>query len=1064
MMKSKYLMTGMMTMALAIVAGCSHDDGIRNYSDAEKLENAQEKLGVEIDPNQDWNMTATVKASVSVNLGLDQNYTVGVYDDNPMFSSNVHFYAKETVSEGGTVDLTFEAPSAASSLYVAVFDSKNRYLVQNVKVDGGVMEAVFGAGANAARMTRATEAEAPTYAKTLNDFLNPTVETCAEFVSINNSYKWMVDQGLLEVVDRTLSAETMHVYTAFTDADLAVQSTLSDLIYTEGTAGTTTSETAAYKVAAGYDPASGTSVNVMNGSTKVGTLTFGDQVSFAPSAETIEGSFWYGALNQTGGNIISTPNGINSGDAWKYGGAFILDDTYTITIAPAKACTVTIEQATTNENTLKFDGSELSIASAVAGSQGRVYTIENVSAVTHTITKGSGESGIWKVTVTYVAGAASSAAVSDAGYAFAGNGYTNRLVRTYYRFTPEVDGNLTFYHKQNGSNNAITITDNGNYYKMWSNDFHNWGWNDANIPLEVVAGHTYEITLNTDEDGCYGIKMDYTVTTGSSEASSYYVGHGDGKHYRVAAGTEVSHAFSINTTQGKVNETVIYVEGTLHVNSNCTMNGVTMVVANGGNLVVDGTANMSNTGRIVVMAGGRITGANDSNSSKADVYNVNNGMPCYNAGTIDYDGELNINGSNFYNCGTVDVDVLRNTSGGLITNFGHITARTNMGAADAYNCTFVNGCYMHYTEQAGIGHLTMLKNSRLDVDGLCEFNQSWTEGFDASAAENALAYNPANPNILMDKSVVNVGTAYVTNTVFKGPSAADEIAIVKMGKVQVGNGTDLMQRENCYFDWDITELYNKENVKYQDIPAEEKVNNRYGYLVDYYRVHITKFISESSSPITIPAAASAEDCTGAGYNPSGETVIVEDRPAVWSYAFEDTPDGDYDMNDVVLKVSYHYDEDTKTVDESQLDITLCCSGASLSLRAYLGSQVLFGNKEVHDFFGEQAGTLINTGLETDVDYVSSTITTPEGFTFADADFWIDSPVVIGGVHIAKAGQDPHGIVVPCDWQWPLEYVCIKLAYPNFIEFAKDASTTDEAIRGWYKQTTTNPVAGKVYVR
>ena len=31
-----------------------------------------------------------------------------------------------------------------------------------------------------------------------------------------------------------------------------------------------------------------------------------------------------------------------------------------------------------------------------------------------------------------------------------------------------------------------------------------------------------------------------------------------------------------------------------------------------------------------------------------------------------------------------------------------------------------------------------------------------------------------------------------------------------------------------------------------------------------------------------------------------------------------------------------------------------------------------------------------------------------------------------------------------------------------IEFAKDASTTNEAIRGWYKKTSTNPVAGKTY--
>ncbi len=1052
MMNKKYLMTGMAAMALAIVAGCSRDDGIRNYSDEEKVQYAQEQLGIEIDPNQDWNMTATIKASVTVNLGLDQKYTVGIYDANPMSGSNVHFYAKESVDEGGRVELAFEAPSADNSLYVAVFDSKGRYLVQNVKVVEGTMNAVFGSDVSAARTTRATEAEASDYAKTVNDFLNPTVETCAAFVSQIDAYREMVSSGALDVVDNTLSAETMHAYTAFTDADLEVQSTLSNLIYPSSSSSSTT-ETATYKVVAGYDPAAGESVNVMNGSAKAGTLTFGNPVAIGATEEV---SFWYGALNQTSGMVFSMPNGDN-GQSWKYGGASELDATHTIALNPTQACTVTIEQATTTANTLKFDGTELPLSSATTTGDRRVYTVTGVSAGTHTISMGSGESGVWKVIVTY---AASSAAVSDGSYDKAWEGYNARLARSYYRFVPDVNGTFTFYHKTGASNNAITVTDNGGYLQYNGTDFHNWSWYNSDITFQnMVAGHTYEITLNTSEDGCYGVKMEYTATSGSSDP--YYVGHGDGKHYRVAAGTEVTSKFHINSTYGKVNESVIYVEGKLHIGTDYTLNGVTIVVANGGELIIDGTANMSNTGRFVVMAGGKITGGN---KGAAMVYNVNNGSCCYNAGTINYNGELNINGSNFYNCGTVNLDVLRNTSGGLITNFGHVTARTNMGAADAYNCTFVNACYMHYTEQAGIGHLTMLKNSRLDVDGLCEFNQSWTEGFDASRAENALAYVPANPNILMDKSVVNVGTAYVTNTVFKGPSAANEISIVKMGKVQVGNGTDLMQRDNCYFDWDITELYNKENVKYQDIPAAEKVYNPYGYLVDYYRVHITKFISEASSPVSIPAAASPEDCTGVGYNPSGQTVVVEDRPAVWSYAFEDTPYGDYDMNDVVLKVSYHYDEETKTVDESRLDITLCCSGASLSLTAYLGSQILFGGKEVHDFFGQKAGTLINTGLETDVDYVLSTIATPEGFSFADADFWIDSPVVVGGVHIAKAGQDPHGIVVPADWQWPLEYVCIKWAYPNFIEFASDASTQDETIKGWYKQTPTNPVSGKVYIK
>ena len=400
----KCFLTGVAAVVVGLaVVSCSHDSDTIQPTNSDQLANATMKLGVEVDPSQDWNMTSKVTANISVNLGLDQEYTIGIYEQNPLFNDNVVFYAKGTVSEGGTEEITFEAPSANSSFYVAVFDSKKRYLVQSVNVEDGVMNAVFGTDTNG---TRATEAENPTYAKTLNDFLNPTVETCAEFVSKNNSYRWMVDQGVLEVVDNTLSAETMHAYTAFTNADLDEQATLSDLIYKQGSSGSSTQQTATYKVAANYDPASGTSVNVMNGSTKVGTLTFGDRVSVS------------------GGSVEA-----------EYGGGYGLDASHYITLTPVQTCTVTIEQSTATSNSIKFDNTELSVSSATTNNNRRIYTLTGVSAGTHTISKGNGDSGILKCTVTYSGG---TAAISDNSYDFAGDGYSNRLTRTYYRFTPDV--------------------------------------------------------------------------------------------------------------------------------------------------------------------------------------------------------------------------------------------------------------------------------------------------------------------------------------------------------------------------------------------------------------------------------------------------------------------------------------------------------------------------------------------------------------------------------------------------------------------------------------------------
>ena len=63
--------------------------------------------------------------------------------------------------------------------------------------------------------------------------------------------------------------------------------------------------------------------------------------------------------------------------------------------------TVIIVQSTYYANTIKFDGAELAIADAEAGTGCRIYTINDVAAGAHNITRGSGESGLFYVSVEY---------------------------------------------------------------------------------------------------------------------------------------------------------------------------------------------------------------------------------------------------------------------------------------------------------------------------------------------------------------------------------------------------------------------------------------------------------------------------------------------------------------------------------------------------------------------------------------------------------------------------------------------------------------------------------------
>ena len=79
-----------------------------------------------------------------------------------------------------------------------------------------------------------------------------------------------------------------------------------------------------------------------------------------------------------------------------------MEGTTMVEFTTSTTATVTIVQSTWSNHTLKFDGAELDVASATTptGSIGvRVYTIADISAKTHQITRGSGESGIFFVKV-----------------------------------------------------------------------------------------------------------------------------------------------------------------------------------------------------------------------------------------------------------------------------------------------------------------------------------------------------------------------------------------------------------------------------------------------------------------------------------------------------------------------------------------------------------------------------------------------------------------------------------------------------------------------------------------
>ena len=194
---------------------------------------------------------------------------------------------------------------------------------------------------------------------------------------------------------------------------------------------------------------------------------------------------------------------------------------------------------------------------------------------------------------------------------------------------------------------------------------------------------------------------------------------------------------------------------------------------------------------------------------------------------------------------------------------------------------------------------------------------------------------------------------------------------------------------------------------------------------------------------------------------------INPKPAVYSYAFEDSWYADYDMNDVVVKVK------ANASDSSKIDVTLCCSGAAYNLYVFIRENgkdyPLFGGYEVHAALGGSAGKFINTGDSSNEKFEdgtpnTTTINWPKKFDkqssdsvyvpLANLDIWIKSPEK--DIHVAEPGEDPHGVVIPYDWKWPTEWTSIKTAYPDFVNFAKDQSESLD----WYNNPATG--SGLIY--
>lgn len=174
-------------------------------------------------------------------------------------------------------------------------------------------------------------------------------------------------------------------------------------------------------------------------------------------------------------------------------------------------------------------------------------------------------------------------------------------------------------------------------------------------------------------------------------------------------------------------------------------------------------------------------------------------------------------------------------------------------------------------------------------------------------------------------------------------------------------------------------------------------------------------------------------------------IIPELDNNYYTFCFEDREIGDYDLNDVVIK--------GRRIDDTHVEYSIIACGAEDRLQAknigYLSGT------EIHSLFGYDR--FINTvSGEKYFEPQISLLEVPSDFSFLNPLYqpYIYDVTTNKYVYLSKVGEDPHGIMIPYDFKYPLERVCIKDAYERFNSWGQNSVTSND----WYKF----PIEGKTY--
>ncbi len=120
-------------------------------------EKAKQALGLDIAPNQDWNMTSVVTANFTLDEDALTDYSFRIYSANPISNTNAVVLANvpvKTDAQGkASASFKFEMPSYLEYVYVARVDSHGRRWIGINNVKSGVISRNFGGSSSTRGVT-----------------------------------------------------------------------------------------------------------------------------------------------------------------------------------------------------------------------------------------------------------------------------------------------------------------------------------------------------------------------------------------------------------------------------------------------------------------------------------------------------------------------------------------------------------------------------------------------------------------------------------------------------------------------------------------------------------------------------------------------------------------------------------------------------------------------------------------------------------------------------------------------------------------------------------------------